>query len=103
MFPMNDKLTVKRPVRTSDGRGGYVQTYVPVGEYPCRISSPSHSDMAYAGKVQVAIDCVFYTRLNADIQLEDRITCRGAEYIAQAPTINSVQVFKRIGAARVKS
>lgn len=103
MFPLNEVMEIRRPVRISDGQGGYIQSYQVVGRYPCRISSPSVTDRAYAGAMQQALDVTFYCGLNADIRIEDRISCRGAEYIAQQPVINSVQVFQKIGAAIVKN
>ena len=102
MFPMNESCTVSRPVKTSDGRGGYTQTLLPIAGYECRISSPSASDRYYAGKAQEAIDAVIYTYENADIRVEDHIFVRGDEYIALPPTKNSIAAFLRVGVKHVK-
>lgn len=66
---MSGTLVIKRPVRTSDGMGGYTEVYTPVGTVPCHIWRTREANEIVSGAmVQSKADWYVAVPVGTDIR-----------------------------------
>lgn len=71
---LNNIVTVSRPQRTSDGKGGWNTAYSVVGSYRCRLRPRSSGEREVAQQEQRHLSHILYVEVNADIRRNDRAT-----------------------------
>jgi len=79
---LSDEATINRKSYVSDGAGGQVDSYAPVGTYPCSLEKypVQPRERERAPGVQAYLEWMFIFQASTVVQQTDRIDCRGRHF-----------------------
>ena len=77
------EVTVQRKIRTSDGMGGWVTHWAPVGTAVARISPISAKDRLQYDQMQYSVTHKLYLPCSTDVKPEDRIALGARTFLVK--------------------
>lgn len=103
MMHFNQKLTVKRLIKTLDDKGGYVETWGTIhADVACRINWLRGSEKIFFNKVSYFRDAKVYCHV-LDVNSRDRIEYSGEDYeIVNVVNVDQINRFMVLEIKRIE-
>lgn len=81
---LDERITLQREVRTSDGMGGYSTALIDVATVWAKVIARSGRERAYADRLNAEGAYTFVIRVRSDLLESDRILWDGSQYNIRA-------------------
>lgn len=89
-------LEIRRPTRTADGRGGYLEAMRAIALVRGRVSQASERDLRLAGMERAEVTHAVYLESGTDIRIGDRIGFETREFVVKVPNLTpSIAVYRK--------
>lgn len=104
---LTDTATIKRATRTSDGAGGFIETWADAATVPCRLivgirgeRSEGQRERHIADRVSVGGMAEIVLPCGTDVRMTDRLAIGGVEYEVVVIQAGTLELARRVLAVR---
>jgi len=95
---LTHSLVLERKERMSNGKGGFVEDYLPVGSMVGRVNPASNRELEIAHQKQAEVTHYIYLAADSDIKVNDRILFEGRSFRVTIPNADtpSIPIYQKV-------